>query len=82
MENFSEGSLHKWWPRTPCLNALGKHQRKKHLSLLLENCLIPYLSKHMTSLYFDQVSWQALVMQFDHLSPRGRSLQTAPDSQI
>lgn len=51
MENVSEGSLHKWRPRTPCVNALGKCKRKNHLGLLLENCLIPYLSEHMTWLF-------------------------------
>lgn len=86
MENVSKGSLHKWQPSTPCVNALGKHRRRKYLSLLLENCLILYLSKHMTiSLYFDNVSWQAQVSQFDqhrvHLRPTGSWLRTTTGCQ-
>lgn len=87
MENVSEGSLHKWRPRTPCVNALGKCKRKKTpLPPAWDLSYSIPLWVHDMSFYFDNVSWQAQVWQFNqqrvHLSPRCSSLQTSPDYKI
>lgn len=84
MENASKGSLHKWQPSIPCVNALGKHRTKKYVGLLLENCLILHISKHVSP-YFDNVSWQAQVSKSQqhsvHMSPTASWLQTTTDWQ-
>lgn len=84
MENASKGSLHKWQPSIPCVNALGKHRTKKYIGLLLENCLILHISKHVSP-YFDNVSWQAQVSKSQqhsvHMSPTASWLQTTTDWQ-